>query len=55
MSYGKIIGQLIVDIIKAEKNKNCEMCIKRKTTECPNSSLCYDTEEKPCFKSKLEK
>lgn len=40
--------------IIAEKNKDCDMCIKKKTMECPNSSLCYNTENKPYFKSKLD-
>lgn len=39
----------------AEKNKDCDMCIKKKTMECPNSSLCYNTENKPYFKSKLDR
>lgn len=55
MSFGKSIGSYLVDIIKAEKNKNCDMCIKKKTMECPNSSLCYNTENKPYFKSKLDR
>lgn len=54
MSFGKSIGSYLVDIIKAEKNKDCDMCIKKKTMECPNSSLCYNTENKPYFKSKLD-
>lgn len=31
------------------------MCTNKKTMNCPNSSLCYNTEEKPYFKSKLDK
>lgn len=55
MSYGKSIGGYLVDIIKAEKIKSCDMCIKKKTMECPNSSLCYNTESRPYFKSRLER
>lgn len=55
MGYGKSIGSLIVEIIKAEKEKSCDMCIHRKTMQCPNSSLCYATKDKPYFKSKLDK
>lgn len=54
MSFGKSIGSYLVDIIKGERNKDCDMCIKKKTMECPNSSLCYSTENKPYFKSKLD-
>lgn len=45
MSFGKSIGSY----------KDCDMCIKKKTMECPNSSLCYNTENKPYFKSRLER
>lgn len=55
MGYGKSIGSYLVDIIKAEKIKNCEMCVKKKIMECPNSSLCYNTENRPYFKSKLDR
>lgn len=55
MGYGKSIGSLIVEIVKAEKEKNCNMCQYRKTMQCPNSSLCYATSDKPYFKSKLER
>lgn len=55
MGYGKSIGSCLVDIIKAEKKKSCDMCINWKTMNCPNSSLCYNTEEKPYFKSKLDR
>lgn len=54
MSFGKSIGSYLVDIIKAERIKSCEMCVKKKTIECPNSSLCYNTENRPYFKTKLE-
>ena len=54
MSFGKSIGGYLVDIIKLEKIKSCEMCVKKKTMECPNSSLCYNTENRPYFKSKLD-
>ena len=32
----------------------CNNCIKFKTMNCPNSSLCLDTENKPYFASKEE-
>ena len=54
MSFEKSIGSYLVDIIKLEKIKSCEMCVKKKTMECPNSSLCYNTENRPYFKSKLD-
>ena len=54
MSFGKSIGSYLVDIIKLEKIKSCEMCVKKKTMESPNSSLCYNTENRPYFKSKLD-
>ena len=31
------------------------MCVKKKTMECPNSDLCYYTEKRPYFKSKLDR
>nr|DAV93898.1 MAG TPA: hypothetical protein [Caudoviricetes sp.] len=37
------------------KNKDCDMCIKKKTMECPNSSLCYNKENRPYFKSRFER
>lgn len=55
MSYGKSIGSLLISIIKAEKEKNCDMCKNKKTIKCPNSNLCYSTQNKPYFKSKLDK
>lgn len=54
MGYGKSIGSLIVEIIKAEKEKDCSMCKHKKTMKCPNSNLCYATSDRPYFKSKLE-
>lgn len=55
MGYGKSIGSYLVDIIKAERIKSCEMCVKKKTMKCPNSNLCYNTENRPHFKSKLDR
>lgn len=55
MSYGKSIGSLLVKIIKAEKEKECDMCKYKKTMKYPNSSLCYSTKDKPYFKSKIDK
>lgn len=42
-------------IIETKKIKSCEMCVKKKTMECPNSSLCYNKENRPYFKSRLER
>ena len=55
MSLGKSIGSLLVEIIKAEKEKNCDMCKYKKTMKCPNTSKCFNTIDKPYFKSKLDK
>ena len=54
MSFGKSIGSYLVDIIKAERIKSCKMCVKKKTIKNTNYSLCYNTENKPYFKSKLD-
>ena len=32
------------------KERDCKKCINYKTSECPNSSKCYNTLEKPYFK-----
>ena len=49
----------IVDKIKYMNNKieykKCEKCKYDKTMQCPNSSLCYNTKNKPYFKNKEEK
>lgn len=54
-----IIGMFILwimckieDFKKNRKNKkrNCNNCINKKTMNCPNSSLCYETSNKPYFK-----
>lgn len=55
MGFGKSIGSYLVDIIKAEKSRSCDMCIKRNTMECPNCSLCDNTEDRPYFKSRLDR
>lgn len=34
------------------KHRSCFKCVNRKTDKCPNSSECYDTEERPYFKKK---
>lgn len=39
-------------IINKIKHKKCEKCKYWKTTDCPNSSLCYNTKDKPYFKNK---
>ena len=36
---------------KNGKRRSCEKCIKYKTPYCPNSSVCYATEDKPYFVS----
>ena len=33
--------------------RECESCVKRKTTYCPNSSECYDTEEMPYYQNRI--
>lgn len=30
----------------------CSTCIKRKTTYCPNSNKCHNTENKPYYKNR---
>ena len=48
----------IVDKIKYMinkiKHKKCEKCKYDKTTQCPDSRLCYDTKNKPYFKNEEE-
>lgn len=48
----------IVDKIKYMinkiKHKKCEKCKYWKTLDCPNSSRCYNTKNKPYFKNKEE-
>lgn len=34
-------------------NKECELCIKRKTIYCPNSSKCMETENKPYYQNRV--
>lgn len=36
------------------KRRKCDKCINYKTMDCPNSSKCYDTLDKPYFKIKEE-
>lgn len=33
-------------------DKKCKDCINQHTMDCPNSSLCYDTKDKPYFEKK---
>lgn len=33
--------------------RECETCIKRKTMYCPNSSECFDTENKPYYQNRI--
>lgn len=35
------------------KNIECESCIKRKTMFCPNSSKCWNTEDKPYWQNRI--
>lgn len=37
---------------KQIKAKNCNYCKKQHTMECPNSSKCYNTMDKPYFEIK---
>lgn len=34
-------------------NIECENCIKRKTMFCPNSSKCWNTEDKPYWQNRI--
>lgn len=34
-------------------SKECDLCVKRKTMYCPNSSKCYSTEEKPFYQNRI--
>ncbi len=34
--------------------RNCDTCYHRKTDRCPNSSECYETENKPYYEPTLE-
>lgn len=43
------------DTEKAYRNKKCDKCANWKTFNCPNSSLCYSTKNKPYFKIKEDK
>lgn len=54
MGYGKSIGSLIVDLIKQDKERSCDNCIKKKTINCPNSSKCYETLDKPYFERRRD-
>lgn len=33
--------------------RECETCIKRKTMYCPNSSECFNTENKPYYQNRI--
>lgn len=35
------------------KEIECETCIKRKTMYCPNSSECFNTENKPYYQNRI--
>lgn len=40
--------------VKFLKLRNCKKCGRYKTMNCPNSSLCYDKDDKPFFVLKGE-
>lgn len=40
---------------KEDTERNCDTCRKRKTMDCPNSSECYETDNKPYYEKKEEK
>lgn len=40
----------IKDTEEAYRNKKCDKCSNYKTRQCPNSSKCYSTLNKPYFK-----
>lgn len=40
------------DRVKHSVSHECRECERHKRMECPNSFLCYDTEDKPYFKQK---
>lgn len=33
--------------------RECEICIKRKTMYCPNSTECYDTSDMPYYQNRI--
>ena len=33
--------------------RECEACIKRKTMYCPNSSECFDTDDRPHWEDRI--
>jgi hypothetical protein len=35
-----------------QMDRSCNNCAKRQSIDCPNSSLCYSTREKPYFESR---
>ena len=59
-NYMKSLKDLIVSVTKITHSDGsyvneieihfCETCIKRQTMNCPNSELCYSTENKPHWK-----
>lgn len=53
MGFGKSIGELLVQQIKFQKEKSCDKCRKQHTMQCPNSSKCYSTLDKPYFEKKV--
>ncbi len=42
------------DTERAYKTKSCDKCANWKTINCPNSSECFSTVDKPYFKIKEE-
>ena len=53
MGFGKSIGEYLVEIIKHQKERDCSRCKKQHTEQCPNSSKCWDTLDKPYFEEKV--
>lgn len=43
------------DTERAYQIRSCDKCVNWKTMNCPNSSKCFNTADKPYFKSKLER
>ena len=41
----------IEDLRKSDALHECKVCQNHHTMNCPNSSLCYATKEKPYYKS----
>lgn len=42
----------VLALLERIRNRECVVCINRKTMNCPNTVLCMRTDEKPYFKIK---